>query len=134
MTLASTFYPFDKGNVFCDAEEWDAVLSGVAKENPEAARDLAVLMYEAIGVIGQGPAGVERALNTLKLGVERLSQHANTCDLSLKLFLYEIEGLLSHRVLPAKLFGGAIERAEATEAKFEAKIKKQKKSRGSRGR
>jgi hypothetical protein len=126
MTLASAFYPFDRENVFCGAEEWDAVLSGVAKENPEAARDLAVLMYETIGVISQGPAGVERALNTLKLGVERLFQHAYTCDLSLRLFLYEIEGLLSRGDLPAELIGGAIERAEATEAKFEAKMKKRK--------
>lgn len=128
MTLASTFYPFDREDVFCDAEAWDAVLSRVAKENPEFARDLAVLIYEAVGVIRQGPAGVERGINTLKLGVERLYQYAKTRDLSLMLFLYEIEGLLASDDLPADLMGGAIRRAEAAEARFNARIRKRKRA------
>jgi len=114
MSVTSRFEPYDRANVFHDIEEWDHFLGAIVQGNRDAADSLSLILYKILRVMSEGPAGVERTLNTLKLGMERIFPFTTTHGSSFTLFLYEMECLLTIEDSPINLITAAIERAEAT--------------------
>ncbi|HYL98811.1 MAG TPA: hypothetical protein VEZ90_07630 [Blastocatellia bacterium] len=112
MSITSSFYPYDKDNTFYDLETWQAMLGPLLEKNPEAADSLALAFYKVIRVMSEGPAGIVRALNTLKLAMEWIFPYTTTHNLSFKYFLYYVECMLTPRDYPESLLGGAIDRGE----------------------
>jgi hypothetical protein len=113
VSVASNFEPFDRENVFYDLETWQALFEGVAEGNPAVADSLAMVLFRVIRELSTRPEGVERTINTLKLGVEWLFQYTSAHEVSFKLFLYDLECVLVPSDSPKTLIGAAIERAEA---------------------
>ena len=122
MIIASAFEPFDRDNVFYDLETWDAIFSDTIKNNPHAAYSLARLLYKIIKNIGEGKKGVDRTVNTLKLGVEWIYPYTDAHKTSFQAFLFDLEGLMLSGDVPVELMKGAIDRATASEARFEAEF------------
>jgi hypothetical protein len=115
MSIASTFEPFDRENVFYDLETWAAMFETVVKDNPSAADSLALLIYKIIRVLSVGEGGIESetVINTLKLGVEWIYPFSTAHKMSFKLYIYYLECVLTPQDFPEELLRGAIERAEA---------------------
>jgi hypothetical protein len=115
MSIASTFEPFDRENVFYDLETWQSMFETVVKDNPSAADSLALLLYKLIRILTAGEGGIETetVINTLKLGVEWIYPFSTAHKKSFKLYLYYLECVLTPQDFPEDLLQGAIERAEA---------------------
>ncbi|HEY6331144.1 MAG TPA: hypothetical protein VI756_17585, partial [Blastocatellia bacterium] len=113
MSMAASFYPFDRDNVVYAPENWLELLGDFAERNPERAGAMALLFSEIIRAVRGGPAGIERGVNTLKTGLERLFPLTHEGELSFRLFLYQLEGVVNGDDWPPQLIGGAVERAEA---------------------
>jgi hypothetical protein len=114
MSITSSFDPFDIENVFYDLDTWKSMFEDAARGNSALADSFAMLLYKIVRELSAGPQGVERTINTLKLGIEFLFQYSDTRDVSFKLFLYYLECVLVPSDFPRDLIGPAIERAEAT--------------------
>ncbi|MGH9829301.1 MAG: hypothetical protein ACREDR_39280 [Blastocatellia bacterium] len=113
MSVTSRFEPYDRDNVFHDSEEWDHFLDCIVNGNRASADSLGLVLYKLLRVMSEGPEGIERTRNTLKLGMERLFPLTTTHNSSFTLFLYEMECVLTGNDSPRNLIGGAIERAES---------------------
>ncbi|HKV40547.1 MAG TPA: hypothetical protein VJX67_15145 [Blastocatellia bacterium] len=118
MSIASSFYPFDRENVVYAPEDWLELLGDFAERNPERAGAMALLFSEIIRAVRGGPAGIERGVNTLKVGLEHLFPLTREGELCFRLFLYQLEGFIGGNDWTPQLIGGAIERAEAQAKKF----------------
>ena len=114
MSVTSTFEPYDRNNVFHDPEEWDHFLESVVNGNRDSADSLGLVLYKLLRVMSERPDGVQRTLNTLKLGMERLFSLTSTHNLSFTLFLYEMECLLTPDDWPRNLIGPVLDRAESS--------------------
>ncbi|MGH9822421.1 MAG: hypothetical protein ACREDR_04120 [Blastocatellia bacterium] len=125
MIIASGFEPFDRDNVFYDLETWDAIFSDTIKNNPDAAYSLARLLYKIIKNIAEGKKGIDRTVNTLKLGVEWIYPYTDAHKTSFQAFLFDLQGLMLSGDFPVELMKGAIDRAIASEARFEAEFAKE---------
>jgi len=120
MSVASTFEPFDREDVFYDLETWAGMFEPVVKDNPGAADSLALLLYKIIRVLSASDGGTETVINTLKLGVEWIYPFSAAHKVSFKLYLYYLECVLTPQDFPEELLQGAIERAEAKAAEIES--------------
>lgn len=121
MSIASTFEPFDRENVFYDLETWASMFESIVKDNPSAADSLALLLYKIIRILSVGEGGIETetVINTLKLGVEWIYPFSAAHKKSFKLYLYYLECVLTPQDFPEDLLQGAIERAEAKVSEIE---------------
>jgi hypothetical protein len=125
MSIASSFEPFDREDVFYDLETWAGMFEPVVKDNPGAADSLALLLYKIIRVLSTGEGGAETVVNTLKLGVEWIYPFSAAHKMSFKLYLYYLECVLTPQDFPEDLLRGAIERAEAKAREIESEIESQ---------
>ncbi|MGH9760937.1 MAG: hypothetical protein ACREDR_35025 [Blastocatellia bacterium] len=112
MSITSNFYPYDKDNVFYDLETWESMLGPLLDKNPEGADSLALTLYKIVRVMSEGPAGIERTLNTLKLAMEWIFPYTTIHSLSFKYFRYYAECVLTPGDCPVSFLGGANERGE----------------------
>jgi hypothetical protein len=125
MSVASTFEPFDRENVFYDLETWEGMFEPVVQDNPSAADSLALLLYKIIRVLSASDGGTETVINTLKLGVEWIYPFSAAHKVSFKLYLYYLECVLTPQDFPEELLKGAIERAEAKATEIASEIESQ---------
>jgi len=71
----------------------DYFIAAIARDNRDSADALGLVLFELIRALRDGPDGVQRSLNTLRLRLERLFLFTNTHKSSFTLFLCELEGL-----------------------------------------
>jgi len=107
---------FDLENVFCDRDDWDYLFPDTIKNDPAAADSLARLLYETLRSLREGTSGVERTVNTLRLGLACLYPYTTAGRMSFQAFLYDLESLTPTSELPAELLRRTAERAGAAYA------------------
>ena len=112
MTIASKFEEFDRNNVVYDVETFEVMFQDGLKYNPHAAESLAFLMFKMVTEITSGPEGLQRVINTLKLGVQWVYPYTQAHKMSFRAYLYHLGGLLLVPDYPETVAQRAIDRAE----------------------
>jgi len=112
MTIASAFEEFDRNNVVYDVETFEVMFQDGLKYNPHAAESLAFLMFKMVTEITSGAEGLERVINTLKLGVQWVYPYTQAHKMSFRAYLYHLGGLLLVPDYPETVAQRAIDRAE----------------------
>jgi len=112
MSIASGFEEFDRNNVVYDVETFEVMFQDGLKYNPHTAESLAFLMFKLVTEITSGSEGVEKAINTLKLGVQWVYPYTQAHKMSFRAYLYHLGGLLLVQDYPETVAQRAIDRAE----------------------
>jgi hypothetical protein len=112
MSTASGFEEFDRNNVVYDVETFEVMFQDGLKYNPHTAESLAFLMFKLVTEITSGAEGLEKAINTLKLGVQWVYPYTQAHKMSFRAYLYHLGGLLLVQDYPERVAQRAIDRAE----------------------
>jgi len=112
MSIASKFEEFDRNNVVYDVETFEVMFQDGLKYNPHAAESLAFLMFKMVTEITSGTEGLERVINTLKLGVQWVYPYTQAHKMSFRAYLYHLGGMLLVPDYPETVAQRAIDRAE----------------------
>ncbi|MGH9763613.1 MAG: hypothetical protein ACREDR_06285 [Blastocatellia bacterium] len=120
MSIASEYSGFDWDNLLLPHDMWPSYFEEVFEASPDAAENMARVLYEIPDAIQSGSEGVAKTINTLKDGIEYAYRYTEAHKLGLRLYLFYLDGKLEIGDQPERVLSRAVERGVIATKKKES--------------